>query len=332
MQATKENSLIPWNPAKLISADVPVGFQPLQFPEADDILYTDGSSVHGEQGQHIGAGVYCKRDDLWLTIAPCGVSATNTITWVELVAILAALQQRSSLDCTIATDSLACMFSIGNALQAPSRCAESPHKTLLLHISQVILRRANQGLKTFLFKVKSHIGIEGNEIADELANVARDPAARQLHLALGSQAFEDHKWPHLLKKAQDAGGVERRTWRTATDLKSSIRTHVAARNANGLTPAGQYHGSWEEIRTLLHPSSFAFWHNSPLPFGTKVNILKARWGQLWTKKKAFLYKMQYRAGECAATDSNCPVDLWISRWHIPHAWELQPQHDESSVH
>ena len=199
------------------------------------------------------------------------------------------------------------MYIIGNALQEPRRCLESPHMILIQKISGIMLQRSEQGLNTNLIKVKSHIGIEGNKIADKLANVARDPAECQLHISDGSHAFEHRKWLCTLKSVQDADGVERRTWRAAANLHSCIRNHVAKKFAKGLTPPGQYYSFWQAVKPVLHPSSFAFWHNSSLPFWAKVNLLKARWGQLWNKNMAYRQKMRYRAGEGVATNANCPL-------------------------
>ena len=60
---------------------------------------------------------------------------------------------------------------------------------LIQKIAKIMLGRSKQGLKTTMIKVKSHIGIEGNEIADKLANVARDPDECQLHISDGNWAF-----------------------------------------------------------------------------------------------------------------------------------------------
>ena len=139
-----------WNPSNKAPDHEPAGHQAPEFPDASSIIYTDGRAVENAQGRNIGAGVYCQQDNLRLAVNPCGVSATNTITRAELVAIYAALQQRSGRDCTIATDSLACMYIIGNALQEPRRCLELPHMILIQKISGVVLQRSEQGLKTSL--------------------------------------------------------------------------------------------------------------------------------------------------------------------------------------
>ena len=108
-----------------------------------------------------------------LKIDPCGIFATNTITRAELMAIYAALQEVGFHDCTIATDSLASMFSINKAVQANSCHNESPHAVLLTETAKLILHRSQLNLRTTIIKVKSHIGIQGNEMADQLANAAR---------------------------------------------------------------------------------------------------------------------------------------------------------------
>ena len=162
-------------------------------------------------------------------------------------------------------------------------------------------------LKTNFIKAKSHTGIAGNEIADKLANVSRDPAKCQLHIHDGNHAFEHCKWPCTMKSVLDADGVEQRTWRTAANWHPSINHHVAGKFAKGLMPPSRYYSFWQAIRFVLHPSSFACWQNSSLPFWAKANLLKARWGQLWNKNMAFRQMMRYCAGKGVATNGNCPL-------------------------
>ena len=67
------------------------------------------------------------------------------------------------------------------------------------------------------------------KLLTSLQNVARDPAKCQLHIYDGKHAFEHRKWPCTMKSVLDADGVERRTWRTAANLHSSIIHHVAGK-------------------------------------------------------------------------------------------------------
>ena len=115
------------------------------------------------------------------------------------MAIYAALQKVGFHDCTIATDSLASMFSINKALQANSCHNESPHAVLLTEIAQLILHRSQLNLRTTINKVKSHIGIHGNEMADQLANAARQQNPCQLSISLGNHAFNNLKVASNLK-------------------------------------------------------------------------------------------------------------------------------------
>ena len=274
------------------------------FPAASGIVFTDGSAGDGPQGHCIGAGVYCRDHNINLKVDPCGRSATNTITRAELVAILAAVQQMETQDCTIATDSLASMFMINNALRSFGRTSESPHSELLKVIAQVILSRAKLGLETSLLKVKSHIGVQGNEMADQLANAARDSEQCSISIAIGSDAFNDREWPAILKRSGNSQGQQQQTWHKAGNLHACIRKHVAAK---GLTRSGEYHGYWANVTTELHASSFGFWRNPAIPFWTKVNLLKPRWGQLWNKSIACSRKVAYMSGQARATNPSCPL-------------------------
>jgi ribonuclease HI len=75
--------------------------------------------------------------------------------------------EATSRGCThIATDSLSTLYQVKKVVHQPQDMNE--HRHLLLHkrIAQLILQR---GQPIHISKVKSHIGIVGNEISDELA-------------------------------------------------------------------------------------------------------------------------------------------------------------------
>ena len=157
------------------SQDLPLHlaeFQAAAYPLASNIMYTDGSAGESSQGQRIGAGVYCAELSMQLKINPCGIAATNTITRAKLMAIYAALQEVGPHDCTTATDSLASIFSINRALRDDPCYYESPHAVLLTEIAKLILHRSQLNLRTAMIKVKSHTGVQGNDMADQLANAA----------------------------------------------------------------------------------------------------------------------------------------------------------------
>ena len=51
-------------------------------------------------------------------------------------------------------------------LRAPAQTRDDCHQPLLQAITTLIVERAEAGLLTKIMKVKSHIGIHGNEMAD----------------------------------------------------------------------------------------------------------------------------------------------------------------------
>ena len=113
-----------------------------------------------------------------------GGGGTDTITRAELVTIHAVLchMQADAGDCIIATDSRASMQAIHKHICNPMGNQLNTHKTLLDAIAVELCLRAlisplMRGLHTSIIKVRSHIGIVGHEVADKLANEARDAAA-----------------------------------------------------------------------------------------------------------------------------------------------------------
>ncbi len=97
----------------------------------------------------------------------------NTINRAELVALLIAVSHcRPGMKESIRTDSKCSMQKIGMHLRSPSSTVDDCHRPLL---------RAQAGDETILLKVKSHIGIHGNEMADKLANEAADECCMSRH-------------------------------------------------------------------------------------------------------------------------------------------------------
>jgi ribonuclease HI len=142
------------------------------------IWYTDRGGVYKQQAPQ----------DVRLKVNPCGRGSTNTITRAELTAILVALQQREFYfsDESIATDSQASLYMIDKQLHEPQKHEECKHWKLLAAIVDLLLVRAKKGCHTTFAKVKSHIGIRGNEIADQLAGEATDSSCCDLEQPLGN--------------------------------------------------------------------------------------------------------------------------------------------------
>jgi ribonuclease HI len=159
---------------------------PLRY-KWQEFVYTDGSALlakgpHG--GPRIGAAAYVPacarlgRTERVLEV-PCEVPevgiAINTINRAELAGINAALEamvaglaelQTLPAALHIATDSLASMYQIRRWNTRPQDMREHRHLTL---IEQIGRRIASSPVPIHIWKVKSHIGIVGNEIADAAA-------------------------------------------------------------------------------------------------------------------------------------------------------------------
>ena len=90
--------------------------------------------------------------------------------------------------------------------------------------------------------VKTHIGIEGNEIVDQLASDAQDPQACTILYSAGYLAHHGEHWPVLATLSKD--GKDQTVERTACDLKQALKVRIAARHAKGLTYQGLYLTLW----------------------------------------------------------------------------------------
>ncbi len=145
----------------------------LRFAQTS-LTYTDGS----KQGSHIGAGVHITHSRQYIVISLNGHnSALNTVNRAKLAAIQAALAQPCPV--TILTDSATIIHQITNILDNPTRFRVHNHKLMLVRIAHDMLYRAAQGHATHNYKVRAHIGVKGNEIADAAAKIAATPPEAQ---------------------------------------------------------------------------------------------------------------------------------------------------------
>ena len=236
-------------------------------------------------------------------IDPAGQGAIDTITRAELVAILQALQGVNGQPCVIATDSKASMHMIQDQLFNPSKLRNSPHSRLLSAIGNVLRDRARAKVYTTIVKVKSHIGVHGNEMADKLANAARE--ATDVTISIGNEGHAHHCWPHFVSISEQAEQhVSQR--RSATDLCKSIKRQIQPLDV-GFSNASLYDDFWQAVKAELHPSSFTFWTASLVTEPARLQVLKARLGQIWTMNNAYKFRMAYMPELPAAQDRLCPL-------------------------
>ncbi len=138
--------------------------------DPDSMVYTDGS--YQKDTNLTGAGVYGWKDgaESHIKIRPSRSGPVHTINKAELIALLHALcHWQGQHDLLIATDSAFAMQGINEHLQSPEAHRYHKHKNLFEAIIKQLLIRAQRQQHTSIVKVKSHIQIRENEIADALA-------------------------------------------------------------------------------------------------------------------------------------------------------------------
>ena len=121
------------------------------------IFYTDGSKGHGGVGCAFVTGTTSRRFRL---------PDTASVFTSELYAIyqvLKHIRRRDYNRCVIATDSASSVMALRN---------QSISCTLVLRILELLTEISSDGGEVTLLWVPSHVGIDGNERADEAAKVA----------------------------------------------------------------------------------------------------------------------------------------------------------------
>ena len=128
--------------------------------------YTDGSLVSGNP--ILGAALTDPSTNTTIRIRVQAQPARHTINRAELAAIAVTLntyKDRPTLK--ILTDSAFCINSIRNYMSNPARYTDHLHQALLSYTDNILKYRHSRQFHTHIGKVKSHIGITYNEVADE---------------------------------------------------------------------------------------------------------------------------------------------------------------------
>ena len=268
-----------------------------------DAHYTDGSVKDDEQrGRLVGAAVYRTSDGRQFLINPCGKGVTNTINRAELSAIYHVFADISDPtdDVLIFTDSQVSIQLINRILRRPDT-ETGMHKELLLRIATLILQRAQSGHHTSILKVKSHIGIVGNEAADRAAKAAADNPQQTVLQTPASNPFLGKWWPVRTPVPQDAGkatepGSQDR--KVVSNLGKGLKSTVGKSTKLGKSNQASYYvQSTQAMYTDpfgAHPqASNAYLGSRKCTHSGKCQTLKARMGVLFTQARAKMMGMSH---------------------------------------
>eukprot|EP00798_Chlamydomonas_sp_ICE-L_P014832 gene14832-biopygen23857 len=273
-------------------------------------LYTDGSAIIDKDGVlRLGAGVYSPRAAArCLRIDPGGQGITADINRAELVAIQQALiHSEIDEELTIYSDSLCSLQLINLHIYHPSRTRENKHRDLLQDIAIHIINKQNAAATTRLLKVRSHSGIIGNDEADTLAKEATTGYNVIGPVKTGEHAHLNMHWPSVQPPKSINGDQPPR--HPANNLTKGIKANLPTPLHTGhANTTGIYASMWEQANPFLLPqASNRFWQSTDMKWWQKVQIHKARWGRLWTRKLAYRYKRPYGTSTSPPSDDNCPL-------------------------
>jgi ribonuclease HI len=226
----------------------------------------------------------------------------NTITRAELVGIREAyvLANPGPADeIHIATDSQTSMYQIHKMITHPQNMQEHRHHSLLADIVQ---RLRDSKATLHLWKVTSHIGVYGNEMADhmavQVAQERQEPTTTSGNLQ--SNARETYFWPYTIEEIVTKTETRREHTpiaNLAETLKSKAIQDCGLGSAN---TTSVYYSAWANQAKDIHQKySHIFLNGNKAQHRRRKLILQYRWGLLPTNKALHRYKL-------SSTDS-CPL-------------------------
>ena len=257
--------------------------------------------------QYTGTGLYRHNtgndEDDMIQIDPVGIEITNTINRAEMVAPYAWLRNLmdDEPDCPTAAlgDSLCTLQLISKALKRPYATNLSLHDRVLAEIVELLKQKARQGTKIYIAKVKAHIGVHGNEMADRAANKAADAQHNgkidevKYSISLGNDPLADKLWPY--HKPPTEG--EQPSFAVA-NLHDSLKKQLCHKCHKGYTKPTIYSNLHDNLVPDMHlPTANISTTTKPknITYPMKRNVLRYKTGTLWNAKLAQRFKRPYGA-------------------------------------
>jgi ribonuclease HI len=210
----------------------------------------------------------------------------NTINRAELAGIDYAIRddrsRRADESTHIATDSLCSMHAVVRAITRPQDLTEHRHLHILQRIGQAI--RDAPGT-VHIWKVKSHIGIVGNEKADAAAvSVAKGESAATYTYATPSHDRRHIHWPHKTSTHHSKDGTATPAAAPLADMNASLKT-IAHNNSKygGAATDGIYSTAWRGVASQVnHKLSHLFLTHKDIGLKISKPVMQYRWGRLPT--------------------------------------------------
>ena len=267
-----------------------------------EFIYTDGAVLtdppSGSRG--LGAGVFLPSShsphfacgqQFFVPVSSQG--HTGTINRCELAAIYVALRLGST---NIATDSLCAIYQIRQFSRTPDDFTEHRHHFLLQEIVRLIV---TNNKPVYLYKVVSHTGVIGNEIADSIATqvamspVDVTPEYFYRHDIPQSNTRTSLYWPYITNTSDNNDRVNT-TLVPVANLTSDLKSYLTTLYKLGFADVNSnYFRRWNELNTKIDTfaSHYFLCHPRVTTWNTARLILKCRTGQLWTEKMAVRCKI-----------------------------------------
>ena len=280
---------------------------PLVKPSGRGVVtvYTDGSCIKYPDGrQSIGAAIFFPTEGdgpgTTITVNPRGKGPTLTINRAELSGIHQAIvhsESASSHALHIYTDSSCSLHLLTRIINSPWTLRDSKHFLLLNEILEALKSRAERGTHTHFHKVRSHIGVAGNEMADKGAGrAAKDPLSAMVTEESDNAPYDTRAWVAHVDPTAAPAPTPPPPGRPAepfyvSNLTEDIKRKITPQHSGGqYTTTGLYATLWHSCVGCLHPPSLShIWTDNQTTWYQAVLAFKARWGQLYNNKLAYRY-------------------------------------------
>ena len=272
------------------------------------LVFTDGSK---STGGALGCGVYSELTDECHSTKPEGHNLQlNTVPSAELIAMLLGTDSHPpTSDLNLFVDSSTAMWLTHMAIHRPERTRLKKHKGILTHlVAAISCRTILHGSKVSIFKVRSHIGVAGNEQADAAAKEATcDPDCELYDDALAGDPGLGASWPLVLAKPGTRDDDEP-YW--LADTLAAPKRQVARVHQNGIrhkTTSKMLRLLFDQLSLpgspgLLRESALAIW-SQQFTFRQRRLALLLRFDQHYFGKHLHRVAPAKHTGDC----SLCPA-------------------------